>query len=75
MQLTRTIYRCSYFFKALLGPVRDSKAFPTEQEARRHAEDLEASGYSVAVWRELQVKTGGRWQTDLDDEATQPLDP
>jgi hypothetical protein len=75
VQLTRTIYRCSYFFKAFLGPVRDSKAFPTEQEARKCAEDLKASGYSVTVWRELQVKTRGRWVSDLDAETTQPLDP
>ena len=75
MELTRRIYRCSYFFKEFLGPVRDSKAFQTEQEARQYAEDLKASGYAACVWRELQVKTGGRWVTDFDHEMTQPLDP
>jgi hypothetical protein len=49
MELTRTIYRCAYFFKENLGPVRESKVFRTEPEARHHADGLKASGYSVAV--------------------------
>jgi hypothetical protein len=73
MELARTIYRCAYF-KENLGPVRDSRAFRTEPEARRHADELKASGHSVVVWRERQVKTGKRWTTDLDDALTQALD-
>ncbi len=61
----RTIYRCNYTFKGEFGPARESKAFQTEQEAREYAESLEARGYIAVVWRERQVKTGGRWETDL----------
>ena len=81
MESTRTVYRCVYAFKyqfedgTMFGPVRDSKAFRTEPEARKHADELRASGYSVVVWRERQVKTRRRWETDLDHESTQPLDP
>ncbi len=63
----RTIYRCNYTFKGEFGPARESKAFQTEQEAREYAESLEARGYIAVVWRERQVKTGGRWETDLDE--------
>ena len=75
MELTRTIYRCSYVFEGDLGPVRNSKAFQTEREARIYADSLKATGYTAVVWRERQVKTGSRWETDLDDEITQSLDP
>ena len=74
MQLTRTIYRCTYVFKDYGGPVRDSKAFPTEEEARHYAEEFNAAGYLTVVWREFQVKTEGRWKTDLHHETTGPLD-
>jgi len=63
----RTIYRCNYTFKGEFGPARESKAFQTEQEAREYAESLEARGYIAVVWRERQVKTGRRWETDLDE--------
>lgn len=72
---TRIIYRYSYLFKGELGPVRDSKAFPTEQDARTDAADLVERGYGVIVWRELQQKIGNRWTTDWDDPTTQALDP
>jgi len=64
---TRTIYRYSYAFKRELGPVRVSRAFPTEEEARSDAKDkeLEERGYGVVVWREFQWKIGNRWETDL----------
>ncbi len=58
----------------LLGPVRDSKAFLTEDEVRAYADDLKAAGYGVVIWRERQDKMGSRWITDLDDPTTQPLD-
>jgi hypothetical protein len=73
-EFSRTIYRCTYVFKGELGPVRDSRAFQTEQEARSHADSLQARGYGAVVWRERQVKTGGRWEIDLHDPLTQPLD-
>jgi len=72
MELTRTIYRYSFFVD--VGPVRDSKAFKTERAARVSAARLKAMGYVVVVWRERQVKAGHRWKTDLDDELTEPLD-
>ncbi len=78
METTRTIYRCTYVFKdgrGFMGPVRDSRAFPTEREARDHAGALKASGYSAVVWREFQIKNGNRWKTDLDSEITEALDP
>jgi hypothetical protein len=75
MKTTRTIYRYSYVFRGELGPVRDSMAFPTEQDARSHAADLIERGYGIIVWRELQRKIGNRWTTDFDDPITQPLDP
>lgn len=75
MEPTRIVYRCSYVFKAEMATVRDSKAFSSEENARTHASELIASGYLVTVWRELQVKNGNRWETDLDDPITQPLDP
>jgi hypothetical protein len=75
MKTARTIYRYSYVFKEELGPVRGSKAFPTEQDARTDAADLIERGYGVVVWRELQRKIGNRWRTDFDDPITQPLDP
>jgi len=74
MDSTRTIYRYSYAFKGELGPVRDSRAFQTEAEARKDAEDFQERGYWVIVWRERQRKTDGRWKTDFDDPFTQPLD-
>ena len=75
MKIARTIFRYSYVFKGEFGPVRDSKAFPTEQDARTDATDLIERGYGVVVWRELQRKIGNRWRTDFDDPITQPLDP
>lgn len=75
MDQTRIIYRYSYVFKGELGPVRDSRAFQTEVEARKDAEDLHERGYGIVVWRELQRRVGGRWETDLHDPRTQPLDP
>lgn len=74
MDSTRIIYRFSYIFKGDIGPVRDSRVFLSEEEARTHASDLIARGYSVTVWRERQVKNRNRWETDLDDPITQPLD-
>jgi hypothetical protein len=77
MDSTRTIYRYSYVFKDELGlvpPVRDSRAFQTEAEARKDAEDLQERGYGIVVWRELQRTIDGRWKTDFDDPLTQPLD-
>lgn len=74
MDYIRTIYRYSYAFKGELGPVRDSRAFQTEAEARKDAEDLQERGYGVVVWRELQRKIDGRWKTDFHDSLTQPLD-
>jgi hypothetical protein len=74
MDSTRTIYRYSYVFKGEFGPVRDSRAFPTEAEARKDAEDLQERGYGIVVWRDLQRKIDGRWKTDFDDPLTQPLD-
>lgn len=47
----------------------------TEREARTLANELRAAGYSVVAWRERQVKHGTPWETDLDDDSTQPLDP
>jgi hypothetical protein len=55
--------------------VRDSRAFQTEDDARKDAQRLQARGYNTVVWRERQVKTGGQWETDFDDTFTQPLDP
>jgi hypothetical protein len=75
MDPTRIIYRYSYVFKGELGPVRDSRAFQTEPEARRDAEDWQERGYGIIVWRELQRKVGSGWKTDFDDPVTQPLDP
>jgi hypothetical protein len=75
MDPTRLIYRYSYVFKGELGPVRDSRAFQSEAEARKDAEDLQERGYGTVVWRELQRKIGSRWKTDFDDLLTQPLDP
>jgi hypothetical protein len=74
MDPTRIIFRYSYVFKGKLGPVRDSRAFHTEAEARKDAEDLQKRGYGIIVWRELQRKIGSRWKTDFDDELTQPID-
>jgi hypothetical protein len=74
MKFTRTIYRCTYVYHGAAGPVRDSRAFHTEHEARTHAADLIARDYLVVVWRERQRKNGNWWQTDLDDPITQPLD-
>ena len=56
MEFSRTIYCCTYFFKANLGPVRDSKVFRTEPEAGLYADELKESGYTVVVWRERQVR-------------------
>ena len=75
MDSTRIIYRYSYVFKGELGPVRDSRAFPTEEEARKDTEEFQGRGYGTVVWRELQRKIGNRWKTDFDHELTQPLDP
>ena len=75
MESTRTIYRYSYVFKGELGPVRDSRAFPTEQDARTDAAQFIERGYGIVVWREFQRKIGNRWTTDFDDPITQPLDP
>lgn len=78
MELTRIVYRCTYVFKdnmGPMGPVRDSRAFRTEEEARIYAAELKASGYGVVVWREFQIKKGRRWETDLHHDMTQPLDP
>jgi hypothetical protein len=74
MKTTRVVYRYSYVFKGELAPVRDSKAFPTEQDARSDAAGFIERGYGVVVWRELQRKIGNRWNTDFDDPITQPLD-
>jgi len=60
MTPTRTIYRCNYALKGKFGSARESKAFPTEQEARVYAESLKALGFLAVVWRERQVKTGRR---------------
>jgi hypothetical protein len=75
MNSARTIYRYTYVYRGEAGPVRDSKAFQTEPEARTHAAEFIARGYVVVVWRERQLRNGNRWQTDLDDPITQPLDP
>jgi hypothetical protein len=77
MKFTRIVYRYSYAFKGELGPVRNSRAFPTEEEARSDAKDkeLEERGYGIVMWREFQRKIGNRWKTDFDDERTQPIDP
>lgn len=75
MDQIRIIYRYSYVFQGELGPVRDSRAFQSEEDARKDAEDLQQRGYGIVVWREFQRKVGGRWKTDLDDPLTQPLDP
>jgi len=74
MTLTRIIYRYSYVFKGELGPVRDSRAFRTEQEARIEAKGLKARGYLTVVWQEVQRNVGGRWKADLDNPLTRPLD-
>ena len=75
MTPTRTIYRCNYVFKGDFEPGRQSKAFQTEQEARSFADALKPRGYLAVVWRERQIKTGRRWETDIDDAFTRPLDP
>jgi hypothetical protein len=75
MESTRTIYRFTYVFKGELGPVRDSRAFQTEREARTSADNFKGRGYLTVVWRERQVKRRGRWEADLDDPLTESLDP
>ena len=58
MDSTRTIYRYSYVFKDELGlvpPVRDSRAFQTEAEARKDAEDLQERGYGTVSYTHLDV--------------------
>jgi hypothetical protein len=77
MQPTRIIYRYTYVFKDFTGLVRDSRAFPTEEEARSDAKDkeLDKRGYGVVVWREFQRKIGNRWGIDLDHPLTQSLAP
>jgi hypothetical protein len=76
MKFARIRYRCHYVFKGELGPVRESRIFETEEDARTYGRDLKDRGYLVAVWQEMQVRTaaGQRWQTDLDDPLTEPLD-
>jgi hypothetical protein len=74
-QSTRTIYRCTYMHRSGAGPAGESQAFKTEQEARAYAERLKARGYLAVIWRMREIKTGRRWEADLDHEATQALDP
>jgi len=76
MELTRTVYRCTYAQKDSfpVGPVRDSHAFKTEQEVRAHADVLKTRGYAVHLWRMREVKVGRRWETDLYNKLTQILD-
>jgi len=38
-------------FKGDFGPVKQSKAFQTEQEARAYADGLKVHGYVATVWR------------------------
>jgi len=76
MESIRTVYRCTYAHKDSFpaGPVRDSRAFMMEREARACADALKARGYAVHVWRMREVKVARRWDTDLDSELTQVLD-